>query len=301
MTPRSSLSAGREHARVTVVVPHYDTLETLERCLAALDAQTYPRHALEVIVADNGSPQGPEGLQALLAGRARLITVPERGAGPARNGGVEAATGEILAFTDADCLPDPDWVRAGVAALASADFVGGRMIVSLQETGRPTAVEAFEMVFAFDNERYVNHLGFTVTANLFCPRPIFQRVGGFRVGVSEDLDWCVRARAEGFRIGYAADAVVSHPARRTWAELTHKWKRLNAESLGLCAGSTSRTLRWIARALVLPLSALAHTPRVLTSRKLPRLGDRIGALGVLYRLRFWRLGHAAGLLLNRDG
>ncbi len=80
-------------------------------------AQTYPRDGFEIIVADNASPEGEAAIAALIAGRAELTIVAERGAGAARNGGAAKARGEILAFTDCDCVPEPRWLEAGVAAL----------------------------------------------------------------------------------------------------------------------------------------------------------------------------------------
>jgi glycosyltransferase involved in cell wall biosynthesis len=275
--------------KVSVIVPHYRDLARLDRCLTALGAQTYPADQFEVIVADNASPEGEPAVAAVIAGRARLVTVTAKGAGLARNGGVAAARGDLLAFTDADCLPDRGWLAAGIAALSAADVVGGRMQVLVDDPLRPTAVEAFEVVFAFDNEHYVNRLGFTVTANLFCPKSVFERVGGFRVGVSEDLEWSMRATGAGFRLAYARDAVVSHPARRTWPELIAKWRRINSETYGLSAGQPGRATRWLARNALMPLSAVAHTPRALGTDKLATFGQKWAALRVLYRLRFWRM------------
>ena len=184
--------------RISVVVPHYNDLERLGRCLAALNAQTMPREAYEIIVADNNSPCGMAAVEQTVEGRARIVTAMTPGAGPARNAGAEAAQGEILAFTDSDCVPEPDWLERGVAALTSADFIGGGMKV-LVPGGRPmSGAEAFETVFAFDNERYVKRLHFTVTANLICPRDLFFKVGPFRTAVSEDNEWCWRAREKGF-------------------------------------------------------------------------------------------------------
>jgi GT2 family glycosyltransferase len=282
--------------KVSVIVPHYRDLARLDRCLAALGAQTYPQDQFEVIVADNASPEGEAAVAAAIAGRARLVTVSEKGAGLARNGGVAAARGDLLAFTDADCLPDPGWLAAGIARLADADVVGGRMQVLVGDPARPTPVEAFEVVFAFDNEHYVRRLGFTVTANLFCPRSVFERVGGFRVGVSEDLEWSRRATDAGFRLAYAPDALVGHPARRTWPELVGKWRRINSETYGLSIGQPGRAMRWLARGALMPLSAVAHTPRVLGSDKLATFGQKWGALGILYRLRFWRAADAVRVL-----
>lgn len=280
--------------RVSVVIPHYNDLAALDRCLTGLSQQTYPVH--EIIVADNNSPVGLEAVAGAVRDRATIVTVMEKGAGPARNGGVALARGEILAFIDSDCIPDPEWLAEGVRALASGDFVGGRVRVKVEREDAPRPVEAFEAVFAFDNERYVKQLGFTVTANLFCPKALFEQVGGFRVGLSEDLDWSHRARAAGGRLVYAESAVVAHPARASWEELIRKWKRLNAETFALHAGRRGHKLRWILRSCLLPASALAHTPKVLTSPALSSWRQRRDALSVLYRLRFWRLIDAIGLL-----
>lgn len=285
--------------KVSVVVPHYQDLEGLDRCLDALSRQTYPARDFEIVVADNNSPAGVAAVEQLIAGRARLTVVTEKGAGPARNGGVAASQGAQLAFTDSDCVPDPEWLAEGLARLESFDLVGGRMLVLVGDAAHMTGAEAFEVVFAFDNASYVNRKGFTVTANLFCARSVFDAVGGFKVGVSEDLEWGLRARGLGYRIGYADRAVVGHPARRTWPELKRKWERLSAETFGLVASAPGGRARWLLRAFALPLSALAHTPKVLGSPALPGGRSRLAALVVLYRLRTWRFVDALRLLGRR--
>ena len=91
-------------AFVSVVVPHYRDLRALDLCLDSLARQTLPGNRFEVIVADNNSPEGAAVVEHAIAGRARLVIVNERGAGPARNGGVAVATGNVLAFIDSDCV-----------------------------------------------------------------------------------------------------------------------------------------------------------------------------------------------------
>ena len=124
--------------RVSVVVPHYSDLRGLAACLDALDRQTYPRDGFEIVVADNASPEGPEALNSVVAGRARVTIVTDRGAGPARNGGVALSQGTILAFTDSDCIPAPGWLAAGLTALSGHDIVGCAMRVLVADPGRPT-------------------------------------------------------------------------------------------------------------------------------------------------------------------
>jgi hypothetical protein len=126
---------------------------------------------------------------------------------------------------------------------------------------------------------------------------VFERVGGFRVGVSEDMEWCHRALAAGYTIAYEPRARVAHPARRNWEELLKKWRRLDSEMYGLVAPSPGAQLRWMLRTLAFPLSALVHTPRVLTTNLLHGPSQRAKALVTLYRLRLWRCGDCLRLMV----
>lgn len=287
--------------RVSVIIPHYRDLRGLDLCLRALARQTYPLDDFEVIVADNNSPEGEAAVAEVVAGRARLTVVPEKGAGPARNGGVAIARGDLLAFTDSDCVPEAEWLAEGLAGLEGYDFVGGRVTVLVDDPTSMSGAEAFERVFAFDFKTYITKKGFTGAGNLFCSRAVFDQVGGFRVGVSEDVEWSYRARGKGLRLGYAPCAIVGHPARRNWEELWGKWRRVNAETYGLYRERTGGNLTWLARSLALPLSAVLHTPRVFTSDQLSTARQRLAAVGMLFKLRFWRLGHALRLLREREG
>src|SRR5579871_4583516 len=141
--------------KISVIIPHYNDLKSLDRCLQALDQQSFPKSDFEIIIGDNNSPEGEDAVARTIAGRGRLVVIRERGPGPARNGAVAAATGEILAFTDCDCSPHPDWLAAGLRALQTFDFVGGRMRVVVGDEANVTPVEAFERVFAFRNDKYV--------------------------------------------------------------------------------------------------------------------------------------------------
>jgi GT2 family glycosyltransferase len=282
--------------RISIVVPHYNDLGGLQKCLASLAAQTYPADRVEVLVADNASPQGIPAVEAVVAGRARVILVEARGAGPARNGAVAQASGEILAFIDSDCQARPDWLAQGIAALPDYDFIGGRVTVLVDDEKRMTPVEAFERVFAFNFEHYIRRKGFTGAGNLFCSRALFQTVGGFKDTVSEDVEWSRRAVSMGYRLGYAPSVVVGHPARRSWNDLVQKWRRVNSETFALSRGAPWHRTKWLIRSLGLPASAVAHTPRVLFSDQLAGPRQRFDALWVLYGVRFWRLADALSLL-----
>ena len=286
----------RRAPKVTVIVPHYHDLAGLALCLAALDRQTYPRQDFEIVVGDNNSPEGEAAVARVIAGRARLVIVREKGAGPARNGAVAAAHGEVLAFTDSDCQPERDWLAEGVAALGAYDFVGGRVKVLVDDANCMTPAEAFERVFAFDFKNYILKKGFTGSGNLFCSRAMFETVGGFRAVVSEDVDWSFRARRMGFRLGYAPEVVLGHPARRTWPDLLQKWRKTNFETYSLITERRGGKWWWFVRSLALPASAIVHTPRVLLSRELRTVEQRLAATSALFRLRWWRFLDAMRLL-----
>ena len=285
---------------VSVIVPHYSDLAGLDRCLEALERQSYPRDRFEIIVGDNNSPQGREAVEQAVAGRARLTIVIEKGAGPARNGALALARHETLAFTDSDCVPDPFWLERGVKALERLDLVGGDMIIFPADVANVTPVECFELVFRFNNKAFIERENYSVTANLFTRQSIFNKIGGFsHTGVSEDVEWCHRAVAAGYSLGYVAEILVLHPARPDWAGLRKMTWRMDSEMFGLRVTSNLARVGWLFRIFFYPLSALAHTPRVLRSPRLNGLGQRLAALGVLYRVRLLR--SAVGLKLLMGG
>jgi glycosyltransferase involved in cell wall biosynthesis len=283
---------------VSVIIPHYNDLLRLDTCLTALQKQSFPQDKVEIIVADNGSSVGMDAVLAAVKGRACVVHAPIPGAGPARNVGVTHARGQILAFTDADCVPESDWLSEGVKALEKADFVGGAMTVLTREGQPKSGAEGFEVVFAFDNQTYVERQKFTVTANLFCTRDMFAKVGDFKTEVSEDKEWCLRAGDLGYRIGYAAKAVVGHPARENWPQLLKKWQRLNAEGFALFKERDGNALKWLMRTWALLPSIPIHGIKILTSSALHGPGEKLRACATLVRCRLWRFVDGHRLLLQ---
>jgi cellulose synthase/poly-beta-1,6-N-acetylglucosamine synthase-like glycosyltransferase len=285
---------------VSVIVPHLDDYDNLDACLTLLEAQSFPRDRMEIIVADNGSSRGVGAVQCIVGSRGRVIEVAERGAGPARNAGVRASRGEAIAFIDSDCRPDKRWLEEGLAELRLADFAGGRVDVLVQDPQRMTAAEAFESVFAFQNERYAKDLNFTVSASMFVWRSVFDAVGGFENGVPEDKDWCMRAGRQGYRIRFAPKSIVGHPARRTMPELKRKWRRLTLES---CEGAR-RDGRGPALVLLRQCAALLavapHAVAPLTSARLSGIRNRLMAVGALTQIRAYRFSVACRAVMGGD-
>ncbi len=282
----------------SVIIPHYDDLENLRVCLTYLQAQTMESAQYEIIVSDNNSKCGIAAVRQACEGIARVVSATVQGAGEARNVGVAVARCEVLAFTNSDCRPAREWLERGVQALNNTDVVGGRVIVTVEDRSQLTPAEAYELVFAFNNRHYVETKGYSVTANMFTRRDVFDRVGPFRVGVPEDLDWGRRASELGFRIRYVEDAVVAHPARREWSELLRKWRRLTAKSYMQSSQRPYGRLWWFARSWLILLSPLVHFLSVLHSNELSTHRQRLTTIGSLVWLRAWRFVECNRNLLN---
>ena len=198
--------------RVSVVVPTCRRPHLLDRCLAALDEQDFDPAAYEVIVVDDGPCDETRRLVADWARRARpavryLAAGCAHGPAAARNRGWRAARGDIIAFTDDDCLPAPTWLTAGAAAFVDGvAAVSGRVVVPLPPT--PT-----------DYERDVAGLARSefVTANCFYRRAVLAAAGGFdehfTIPWREDTDLYFTLLERDCRVARAAEAVVVHPVR----------------------------------------------------------------------------------------
>ncbi|HTU02135.1 MAG TPA: glycosyltransferase [Candidatus Sulfotelmatobacter sp.] len=198
---------------VSVVVPTRRRPGLLRRCLGLLMAQDFESDAYEILVADDGADPKTERLVEALRAAARpraLRYIPVGdGQGPAaaRNRAWRLAFGEIIAFTDDDCVPGMDWLRAGTARFEpGVAAVTGRVIVPLPR--RPTDHEA--------NTARLQEAEFA-TANCFCRRESLAAVGGFderfRSTWREDNDLYFSLLEQEGRVVHAPQAVVVHPIR----------------------------------------------------------------------------------------
>jgi glycosyltransferase involved in cell wall biosynthesis len=215
---------------VTVIVPVYNGVDLLDRCLRSLLRQTYPASLIEVIVVDNNSS---EPVTAVMPNepRFKLIFEPRRGSYAARNTGLKAARGEVIAFTDADCTPSASWLERGVAALmqpSPADMVGGRIRLTFNGSKPRTGSEVYEAVHSFKQDWYLNERKFAATANMLTWRATIDKVGVFDGSLQSrgDAEWGQRVAAASGVQRYAGDAVVDHPARARVSELLKKQLRV---------------------------------------------------------------------------
>ena len=216
--------------RASVIVPVYNDAERLARCLGALEAQTYPRSAFEIIVVDNGSTDDLAQVVRRFPD-VRLLSEPIPGSYAARNRGLAAASGAVIAFTDSDCVPDPDWLMNGITALLGdreCGLVAGGIHVTFASPEHPTLSELYDSIFDFDQERFVARSGFGCTANVLTHARVLRQVGLFDGAMRSvgDRDLGNRIAAAGYRLVFAEPAVISHPGRRRPSDLLRKRRRV---------------------------------------------------------------------------
>ena len=222
----------REYPFVSVIIPVFNDGERLQLCLAALAQQTYGRSRYEIIVVDNGSTPLEPVKQALEPYDGVVFEIePTPGSYAARNKGLALAKGVVIAFTDADCIPAPDWLAQGVDALLNTPNCGqvvGKVDIFFANPQRPTLVELYENITAFPQERLLQQFHGGATANVFTWRQVINQVGQFNPQLKSygDLEWGQRVYAKGYRQIYAKSVLVQHPARTSLGELYTRTQRL---------------------------------------------------------------------------
>jgi glycosyltransferase involved in cell wall biosynthesis len=186
----------------------------------------------EVLVVDNGSSDDSVAVARSAAVQPVVLAESRRGSYAARNAGITAARGARLAFTDADCVPTPDWVARGSAA--AGPVVGGD--VRMTPSARPTVWERYDRALYLRQESLVQQ-GFAATANLWVDRTAMERVGPFDPALrsSGDLEWGRRAGRAGLSVVYAADVAVEHAPRTTATQTWRLHRRLGAGWAALAA------------------------------------------------------------------
>jgi glycosyltransferase involved in cell wall biosynthesis len=287
---------------VSVIIPCFQAEGTLEACLRALAAQEGPPDH-EVILVENGStdatPELARGLQDLFAGRLLLVEEGRPGSYAARNRGLEVARGDILLFTDADCVPSPGWMRALAEPLMTVPellLVGGTIRGVPEQPGLLARYARTAGILGQEGALRHPRGPFVQTANLAVRAEAARAVGGFDASLFSggDAVFCWRLQE---RLGEAArprlveDAVIEHLHRESLGALWRQFFRYGQSDLvlhrrfGTPPGRRLRRVVTDAARLLLALPmALALTPWAAARRDpLPALAPLLRALRALAR------------------
>jgi GT2 family glycosyltransferase len=194
--------------RISVVVPTCNRADRVERLLHALATQDL-EEPFEVVVVDDASTDDTvQRLESFVTSLPLVVVGSDVNTGPAgaRNRGWHRASGELIVFTDDDCVPDPGWLGALVGAFDEADIVVGRT--------RPPD-DQLDRIGPFSNYLDLEHNQSFSTCNVGYRREVLEKLGGFDDVAfiwpnGEDTDLGLRAVKEGFRDRYAEQALVWH-------------------------------------------------------------------------------------------
>ena len=219
----------------SVVIPTYNRPERLANCLAALAEQDYPRDRTEVIVVDDGSPTPLDSVVEPLRSQLSITLIRQQNAGPAaaRNVGAQQAKGPLLAFTDDDCMPSPDWLSGFAQRLADQPnaMVGGRSLNALPDNSYSTASQALiDYLYSYysgsapakQNANALEQMPepspeqtmFFASNNIAMARENYLNVGGFDtafpLAAAEDRELCDRWQHQGLLMTYAPEITIRH-------------------------------------------------------------------------------------------
>jgi len=265
---------------ISIIIPAYNAADTISACVRALKNQTIPSDQYEIIVVDDGSAD--DTAQRAADAGARVIRQENAGAAAARNRGAQAARGEILLFTDSDCVPAPDWVAQMVAPFVEALVAGAKGVYETEQSGFTPRFVQQEYQDKYDGMACLPQIDFVDTYSAAYRRDIFLAMGGFDTsfpGASvEDQEFSFRLAAAGYRLVFVPNAVVLHRHDPVLMDYLRRkffigyWKNL------------------VLRSHPDKLARDSHTPQVLKLQMgFAALGSGLLALAMIFR-REWLAG-----------
>lgn len=227
--------------KVSVIVPVYNGEADLPELLSCLRSQRFPETRVEYWLLDNrSSDRTPDILEAASEKTPAIKHLSEKeiqSSYAARNKGIKAATGDILAFTDADCRPQPDWLANLIAPFSdpSIGIVAGE-IVALP--GKTLLEKYADRQDTLSQKHTLAHIfcAYGQTANLAIRRLALEQVGLFRpyLTTGGDADICWRIlRETDWQLKFAPTAIVRHRHRQSMKELESQWRRYGRSNLYL--------------------------------------------------------------------
>ncbi len=255
---------------VSVVIPIYNGEADLPELINCLRSQTYSQDRVEYLLVDNNSGDRTLSLLKAAAENFPVIKVLSenqiQSSYAARNTGIRAAVGEIIAFTDADCHPQPQWLHSLIQPFIepSVVIVAGEIAALPGDTLLEKHAER-EETLSQKHTLANSFCAYGQTANLAIRRTALEKSGLFRpyLTTGGDADICWRIlRSNIGRLEFAPDAIIQHRHRTTFQELASQWRRYGRSNrylhelhgVKLMSGMTTkdysyRLARWLLKEL----------------------------------------------------
>ena len=198
--------------KVSVIVPAYNARKTISQCIEALLSQKYPRENYEVIVIDDGSADGTD--DAVKAYPVKYMYQRNQGPATARNAGVREAQGEILLFTDSDCVPSDNWIAEMIKPFEDKEVVAVKGGYKTRQKSMVARFAQIEFEERFEMLKKTESIDMVDTYSAGYRKEIFLQMGGFDpyfpVANNEDTELSYRMSKLGYKMVFNPDAIVYH-------------------------------------------------------------------------------------------
>jgi lipopolysaccharide/colanic/teichoic acid biosynthesis glycosyltransferase/GT2 family glycosyltransferase len=203
----------RQRPTLSVIIPTFNSQDALSSCLQALENQSLKRGEYEVIVVDDGSKDQTAEVVLSFPG-ARLVSIQHSGPSVARNYGAKAAVGDLIAFTDSDCVPVPAWLEEISAPFDDPHIVGVKGTYRSTQKGIVPRFVQLEYQHKYKRMARQHYIDFIDTYAAAYRKTVFLSNGGFdpsfTVPSVEDQELSFRLAQKGYRMVFAQDATVVH-------------------------------------------------------------------------------------------
>ncbi|MBI4003359.1 MAG: glycosyltransferase [Nitrospira defluvii] len=268
--------------RVTVVIPAYNATKTIGDGLEAFARQSFQAAEVEIIIVDDGSTDGtPEYIERYVKNwgpeqpRLRVMRQAHQGPAAARNLGAEAAQGEFLLFTDADCVPHLDWIKEMVAPFQSPSIAAVKGAYKTKQRSLVARFAQAEFEARYRQLAAAEYVDVVFSYSAGFRREIFRTIGGFDtsfpVADNEDTDLSYRVATAGYKIKFNPAAIIYHQHPATLKQYLRKkhsraywrvmvYKRFPGKAIR--DSYTPQTLKLQIGSVVLGAGALAFIPLV---------------------------------------
>ncbi|MCL1629154.1 glycosyltransferase [Roseibaca sp. V10] len=279
---------------ISVIAPSYHDWPRARMLVAALLAQSVTDFEILLV---NNAPDDPPPADFPQDPRLQILTEARPGSYAARNRGAASARGRFLAFTDSDCLPNPDWLAAFLHCAESHDgLISGavQMFSTAHDMTDLNWAESYDFFFGINQDIYVRD-GVAATASLFMPRALFEDTRGFDASLKSggDVEFCKRAARQysgpGPALVYCPQAILRHPLRSDLAALLIKARRV--------AGGRAARDGW--RALPITLAPPVVRFRILLKKQSPGGTAKLKAAALILRIKALEISETLAVLVLR--
>lgn len=279
---------------ISVIAPSYRDWPRARMLIDALLAQSVTDFEILLV---NNAPDDPAPPDFPQDPRLHILTEARPGSYAARNLGAASARGQFLAFTDSDCVPNPDWLAAFLHSAQTHDGLISGAVQMFSTTRAMDALnwaESYDFFFGINQDIYVRD-GVAATASLFVPRALFECAGGFDASLKSggDVEFCKRAAhhyaGTGPALVYCPQAVLRHPLRSDLTALLTKARRV--------AGGRAARDGW--RALPITLAPPVVRFRILLEKQSPGGRAKLKAAVLILRIKALEILETLAVLVLR--